>query len=203
MTHTLHRRGTKESLSKDFVVIILPVAGVNDQNLLQKQRKFLDITTKHKPVNVGDRWLGNLYTKGVTLEKIYADPKPLPVAVYDNKAAVTAVLKELKEADLGLSVVVSGVFDEVFDAAKKAGLKPHSLNMSLGIWGKTKLLPKENDLGITTMCGHCMVTPQLVKYLRRQISVGKMKPGDAAKKIAGGCICGAFNPARATQLFRQ
>jgi hypothetical protein len=95
------------------------------------------------------------------------------------------------------------VVDEVFDAAKKAGLKPHSLNMSLGIWGKTELLSNESDLGITTMCGHCMITPQLVKYLRRQIGAGKMKPDDAAKKIAGGCICGAFNPARATQLFKQ
>jgi len=89
------------------VVIILPVPGVNDPNLLQKQRKFFDITTKHKPVNVGDRWLGNLYTKGVTMEKIYADPRPLPVAVFDNKAAVAAVLKDLKAADLGLCVVAS------------------------------------------------------------------------------------------------
>jgi hypothetical protein len=50
-------------------------------------------------------------------------------------------VEELKEADLWISIDVSGIFDEVFDACKASGTEPHTVNMSLGTWRKTELLP--------------------------------------------------------------
>jgi hypothetical protein len=38
--------------------------------------------------------------------------------------------------NLGLSVTVSGLIEEIFDICKELGIKPHSINLSLGVWGK-------------------------------------------------------------------
>ena len=46
-------------------------------------------------------------------------------AQYTSREAVERVLAELKEADLGLSIVVSGIFDEVFDICRNVGAGPH------------------------------------------------------------------------------
>ncbi|MFQ6074517.1 MAG: hypothetical protein ACE5Z5_00080 [Candidatus Bathyarchaeia archaeon] len=206
MTHTLHRRGSKESLSRDYVVAIFNTPGFDPKVAGSKMHQFLDIATKHNPVNVGNhsaRTQGNVHTKGVTLKTIYADPYPTPIATFDNKEAVINVLRELKEADLGCSVIVSGVIDEVFDAAKEVGITPHSLNVSLGIWGKTELLPEETVVQINTMCGHCYVTPSLIENVVSQVRTGRTSMKEAIRRLAAQCWCGSFNPSRAAELLKK
>ena len=73
------------------------------------------------------------------------------------------VLRQLKEEDLGISITVSGIVDEVFGLANELGLQPHTVNLSLGIHGKTELLPPEETLELTTMCGHALMAKELVK----------------------------------------
>ncbi len=185
MTHTLHRRGTAESLSKDYALMMLRAMGVNDSGYLPKCQEFLRIALRHNPVNIGSEMKGNMCE--FPPEEIIAEAKGDSFVVFDNPKAVTAFLKDLKEADLGLSVVVSGIFENVDECFEKAGLKHHTANFSLGIWGKTEKLASNDILEITTMCGHAMVSANLVKAMVEEIKAGRKTPEEASKVLAPGC----------------
>ena len=116
---------------------------------------------------------------------------------------MTKVLDELREADLGISVVVSGVFDRVFDCCKGAKLTPHTVNMALGIKGRTECLPPRKTLEVVTMCGHGLVSPYLVEDLVTKVKAGKLTTKAAAEKLGVNCVCGVFYPARAADLIRE
>jgi hypothetical protein len=199
MTHTLHRRGTAESLSEDFVVLIIPAMGVNDSGHEAKLKDFLKLVLKHNPVNIGHVDQGGLDPS--QWESVMANPSKLAHAVFDNQAAVTGVLKELKEADLGLSVVVSGIFEKADECLEKAGLQHHTANFSLETWGKTEKLPGQDILEVTTMCGHAMIATDLVYAMADEVKAGSKTPEQAARVLAPQCACGIFNPARAAKLL--
>jgi hypothetical protein len=201
MTHTLHRRGTAESLSEDYVILMLKAIGINDTDYVPKLQEFLRICLRHNPVNIGCETKGSLYE--YPAEEIIADTRGDTHAVFDNPQAVSEVLKELKEADLGLSVVVSGIFDKVDECLDKAGLKHHTANFSLGIWGKTEKLPANDVLEITTMCGHAMIAANLVTAMIEEIRAGRKTPEEAARVLTPNCTCGIFNPARAAKLMAR
>ena len=139
MTHTLHRRGTAESLSKDYVLIMLRAIDINDRGYLPKVQEFLRIALRHNPVNLGSEMKGSMYE--FQPEEIIADAKGDSHVVFDNPRAVTEFLREIKEADLGLSVVLSGIFEIVDKCLEEAGLKHHTANFSLGYGGRQKNYP--------------------------------------------------------------
>jgi len=131
------------------------------------------------------------------------DPQKYCSVVFDSKASLLGALTELKEADLGHSVVVSGIFDDVFDVCSAIGTGPHTVNMSAGIWGRTDLLPERKILEITTMCGHGYVSRYLVKHLIERVKHGEIALADAAVELSKQCICNFFNPIRAAQLIEK
>jgi len=198
MTHTLHRRGTAKSLSEDYVMLTIQAVGINDDGAVPKMQEFLRIALRHNPKNIGSVSMGGMIDKP---EEVIANLEKIGHAVFDNKEAVTAVLKELKEADLGMSVVVSGIFENVDECIEKAGLKHHTANFSLGIWGRTEKLPSNDILEITTMCGHALIASNLVKAMVAEIKAGTKTPEAAAKVLMPQCACGVFNPARAAKLL--
>jgi len=198
MTHTLHRRGTKESLSEDYTVMMLQSVGINDEGHIPKIQEFLRIALRHNPKNIGSVTMGGMIDKP---EEVIANASKIGHAVFDNKEDLTAALKELKEADLGISVIVSGIFENVDECLEKAGLKHHTGNFSLGIWGKTEKLPSNDILEVTTMCGHALIAPNLVKAMVKEIKAGTKTPEEAAKVLMPNCACGVFNPARTTKLL--
>jgi len=199
MTHTLHRRGTAESLSEDYPMLCLTAMGINDDGHIPKLQEFLRIALRHDPKNMGSITKGSMFH--YKPEEVIAAARGIVHAVFDNPQAVTEVLKELKEADLGMSVVVSGIFEPVEECCKKAGLKRHTVNFSLGIWGKTEKLPPDDILEVTTMCGHGLVSANLVNSVVEEIKSGARTPEDAAKELTPHCACGIFNPARAAKLL--
>jgi len=199
MTHTLHRRGTAESLSEDYIMIMKPSIGINDSGSIPKLQEFLRIALRHDPKNIGSIAKGSMYNYKV--EEVIAGSRGNAHAVFDNPQAVTQVLRELKEADLGLSVVVSGIFESVNECCQKAGLKRHTVEFSLGIWGKTEKLPSDAILEVTTMCGHGLVSTNLVNSVVDEIKAGAKTPEDAAKELTPHCACGIFNPVRAAKLL--
>ncbi len=199
MTHTLHRRGTAESLSEDFVVLIIPAMRINSDGHEAKLKDFLNIVLKHKPVNIGHVDKGGMDPS--KWEEVIANPSKLAHAVFDNQDAVAGVLKELKEADLGLSVVVSGIFEKVDECFEQAGLQHHTANFSLETWGKTEKLPGQDILEVTTMCGHAMIATDLVHAMVDEIKAGRKTPEEGAMILAPQCACGIFNPARAAKLL--
>lgn len=201
MTHTLHRRGTVENLSEDYVILMQHAVGVNDTDYISKEQEFLRIALRHNPVNIGCDTKGNMYS--YQPEEVIADMREGgdAHAVFDNPQALTDFLKDLKEADLGLSVVVSGIFEDIDKCLEEAGLKHHTANFSLGIWGKTEKLPGDDILEITTMCGHGLISANLVKAMVEEIRAGRKTAEEAANALTQNCACGVFNPVRAAKLL--
>ena len=199
MTHSLHRIGTEESLSKDFVVASLPAMGHNDAGHAPKLEKFLRLALKHNPKNYGVGSYGNEYSHDG--EEVIQHAGGMAHAVFTSPDDVKGFLKDLKEADLGMSVITSGILDTVNKVVREAGLKRHTVNVSLGVWGNTKRLPPAEIMEVTTMCGHGMVAANLVEKLVDDIRKGVTTPEAAGKVLAAPCCCGIFNPSRAAELL--
>jgi len=123
--------------------------------------------------------------------------------VFTDRETVGRVLQELREADVGLSVVVSGIIGEVEQLCHQAGLKMHTVEFSGGIYGKTDRLPEGPVLEVTTMCGHGLISANLVKSLAEQVKKGKKTARDASIELARQCQCGVFNPRRAEKLLER
>jgi len=197
MTHTLHRRGSRQSLEHDFPMLSIKAVGYNDDGSELKLRKFLEIARRHNPVNLGST-TANMFQKPV--DEVLSGAGKVSHAVFSNTDDLVAMMKDLKEADLGMSVVVSGLVDVVDECCRKAGIQRHTVEFSLGIWGKTELLPPDDILEVTTMCGHAMIPPKLVESVVEDVRAGTMTAEAAGKALAPQCTCGIFNPVRAGQL---
>lgn len=202
MTHSLHRLGTLKNLKNDLVLIVTPAKGINDLIAIPKLCRLLEIIQKYDPVHYGDDRLGNKYmisnkeyikkTQGIT--NIHA--------VFDDKKKVHMAIKEIDDADLGLSIVLSGLFDEVKECCRGTRAEFHTVEHSLGIWGQTEKLPEEPILEITTMCGHGLISATLVKVMVDKIKRHKLSASEAANNLAKLCLCGIFNPHRSERLLK-
>ncbi|MDP2857084.1 MAG: hypothetical protein Q8P50_03805 [Bacillota bacterium] len=203
MSHTLHRRGTAQSLGRDFIVFSMSAKEINHVGSAPKLAEFLRIALSCGPVNMGDIKTGNM--QKVSPEEIISRVQDTSIvhAVFDNPGAVAKVLSLLRERDLGVSVIVSGLFDEVGKCLCAAGLEAHTVEHSLGIKGKVSKLAPPGMLQVTTMCGHGMVSANLVSKGILDIKRGRATPAQAAKTIAKPCECGVFNPARAAELLKE
>jgi hypothetical protein len=201
MTHTLHRKGTVEDLTDDFPMLTIRAKGYNNGSLW-RMKKVLEMASGYPIVNFGDIAQGSKFV--IDLETILTSPNdnlPILHMVFTSKDDVIAFMRELKEADLGISVVISGVFDEIFSCCKASGLKPHTANYSLGVFGKTEKLPESEVLEVTTMCGHSLVPAAMVRKLAHDVRAGKTSADKAAAALAKNCVCGIFNPKRAARLL--
>lgn len=205
MTHSLHRQGTVEDLKNDYAVLAMAAKGINEQGAAGKLMQFLRIASQLSPVNMGDMKTGNILQ--MSLEKLLEGVRDTSIvhAVFTDNEAVRQLLDRLQAADLGVSVVVSGLFEPVWQCCSDLGLGPgpHTVNHSLGVWGKTELLPKREILEISTMCGHGMVSFELIKDMAAQVSAGKITVQRAAQRLARPCECGIFNPLRAQRLLQR
>lgn len=200
MTNTLHRRGTPEDLRKDFVVFATPSRSISPE-LPEKMRRFTEIVLKHNPVNVGK--IENMAMRRVDPRRIDEEmrDKMALTATFDNVEAVASVVAELKEADLGIPINISGLLEEVSECCRKAGLTRHSTEQSLGIMGNIDRLPPREIVEINTMCGHGMVSFNLIKKIVEEMKLERMTPEQGAYHLAKPCECGAFNPTRARQML--
>ncbi|MFX0198703.1 MAG: hypothetical protein ACFFCW_21485 [Candidatus Hodarchaeota archaeon] len=204
MTHTLHRRGDIDSLREDYVILILQAKGVNREGGEEKIRQVWDVLSHYKGeiINFGNSKDGNSFR--TTMEALKKEAVGyIAHAVFREPETLKACLKELKDRDFGISVVISGLYQDAEKICSEIGLCPHTVEHSLGIHGKTEILPHENILEITTMCGHAMVSPNLVTHLVAEINSGKISCEEAAKEMSGMCDCGIFNHYRAEKLLRK
>jgi len=195
VTHTHHRMLERELMKKDYIIMVVPAKGFNDKGSREKLKKAFTILCKNNPVNYCNGSTGSLLMgfDFETLREAIRDGAILH-AVYKSKVDIENVIRKLKEENLGFSVVVSGLFDEMYEVARKVSIgKFHTVNLSLGVWGNKELLPESEILEITTMCGHGMISPNLVKYFLKRIAEGKISAEEAAKEIGKQCICGIFN----------
>jgi len=205
MTHTAYRLGNEESLKMDYVVLCIAARNFNHQSCAEKLRKMSEIFRKHNPVNFGDVKQGSIWREGLDFDRIVSELKDTSVihGVFTRLEDVKGAVKDLKAADLGISVVVTGLFKDVFCLAEEAGLKPHCVGISLGIFGRTEKLAPLELREVTSMCGHNMIGPHTVKDVIADVRKGKIKVEAAAKEMAESCICGLFNPIRAALLIQN
>jgi hypothetical protein len=203
MTHTLHRRGDRESLSEDYIVFTMSAKNFNEDGSAERMKKFLGILLSHHPVNYGDMVTGNCHVK--SQEEIVNNIQNTSIVhgVFTEAADVVEILRELKEADLGMSIVVTGVHDETEGACQQSGIAKHTVENSLGIFGQYKMLPADEVLQLTTMCGHGMVPANLVERMLVEVKRGKKTLQEAARELTRPCHCGIYNPVRAERLLRR
>ena len=207
MTHSNHRRGNRESLMGDWVILVRGDTGGQPD----KMRELVRIFGNHNPVGlIKRRSLPSLrfmrnWKEGLSLKDLTEDTDP-PIyvaGVYEEKKDVEGVIHDLKIAELGLSIVVSGVFEEVFDICKRVGTGPHTVNLSMGTLGKTELLPEDKILEVMTMCGHSLVGEPLISHVIDQVRKGRMTTEEAGLELGKQCVCNFFNPVRASNLIKE
>lgn len=204
MTHTLHRTGDPESLRRDIVFTYMPSKDINHKESGPKLRKFLEMCRDLGAVKIGDTRKGNEYIQGGLQNMLdNVEDRAVVQAVFDDEQKAINALKAVKSADLGLSLVVSGLFEQTGECCQKAGIKMHTVNLSLGRWGREERLVKGPALDLNTMCGHGMVVVSLIEKATKKVKAGKWTPEKAAENLFKCCICGIFNTTRAASIFMQ
>lgn len=202
MTHTIHRLGKLEDLEEDYSIIFFSARGVNRQGSQPKIQKFLELCIKNHAVNFGNMEAGSKIVLGD--ERVIEAVKDGTTvqAVFSKQEDVINILAELVDLDLGLSVIVQGLTHRVSECCEKAGVKPHTWNHSLGVWGKRELLPPPEIMEVTTMCGHGLISVGLVKQVFEDVKNGKSL-AKAVQRISTPCICGMVNPVRLEKILTR
>jgi hypothetical protein len=206
MTHSLHREGTLESLERDYVLFIYPARGFNYKGSAPKVRHLVELVYQAGPVNIIPTSLRRNMYSGVTPEEILDSITVEGTRVYSvfyDKEKLKKALRLIKEADEGISIVVSGVTDSIREIAAELGIEPHMVNLSLGIHGRTERLPPPDIREFSTMCGHGVVSPALVKDMIRRVKTGKIGAWEGSVLLAEPCTCGIYNPFRSAELLRE
>ncbi len=218
MTNTLHRYGDALSFRDDFILFCIPSAGRNDEGAVEKQKQFLRICARHHPVNIGN---GN---RGSFQPERHLDPrshwkrdlspdwegviegvsKPGTVAaVFDNKEKAQRCLREVIDADLGLSVNLSTSVGGAKEVAACCGIHRHSVEYSLGFTDPHDHLPNSQVLELSTMCGHGMVSFNMAHKMLDMVREGRRTTEQAVATLSRFCPCGVYNPARARRLLEE
>jgi len=203
MTHSLHREGSFDSLSRDYAVFIYPARGFNYSGCEPKVRRLVEIVYKTGPANmIATTLRQNLYS-GVRPEDVLSSIKEgcRVFSVFNNRDKIKDLLREFKKSDQGISIVVSGLIDKVREIAHEIGLNPHTVNLSLGIQGNTDLLPPADIRQYTTMCGHGMVAPSLVRDVIGKVKKERINSWAGSLILAKPCSCGIYNPYRSRELI--
>lgn len=205
MTHSLHREGSVESLERDYAVFIYPARGYNYKGCAPKVRHLVEIVYQVGPANMIATTLRKNMYSGVKPEEVLDSIQEgaRVFTVFNSRGKIKALLMGFKEADEGISIVVSGLIDRVRDIAAEVGLNPHTINLSLGIHGGTEQLPPDEIRQFTTMCGHAMVSPKLVEDVIRKVKTGKIDTWEGSWVLAKPCACGIYNPHRSQELLEE
>ena len=193
-----------ESLRHDYLLLVTAASGINSANSKEKLRRVLDLVWEIGPINTGSNEVGTILS-GVSVEEIKAGFTEVPRVrcVFDSGEKMREIIGRLIEMDLGISVTVSGPRAEVEKMCRDFGIKPHSANFSLDIWGRREKLPPEEILEFITMCGHGMISKALVVDTIERVKAGKMTPEEGAVRMGSPCVCGFFNPTRAIMALEK
>ncbi len=204
MTHSLHRIGDEGLLKDEFVLLSSAADGFNVEGAREKLIKIMDIAEEIGPINFGFSKVGCVHT-GVTfdyLRSIYTDRSRVR-CVFNSKDKIKKLLQRLKEENLGMSITITGLLGELQKIVKEVGITPHSVNLSLGVFGRKDLLPPREILEITTMCGHHLLSPLLVQKVIDDVKKGSLTPQDGAIELAKPCICGFVNHERVEKIIER
>lgn len=205
MTNTLHRQGSVEELKGDYVIFTTTAKDVNRKGSGAKIREFLRICQKYNPINTGSSKKGNIFQDDTDVDELIASlgDGATSAAVFTDLGSLKKVIGELIEADLGISINVSGLLDGVQECCRAGGTERHSVEQSLGFWGADDRLPERDILTMNTLCGHGLVSFNLIHKMIDHVKMRRLTPAEAAKIMGRCCECGVFNTVRAEQLLEK
>lgn len=218
MTNTLHRYGRIESFFDDYIIFAMPCKGKNDQGAVEKLRTFLRICARHRPTNMGNssfasyRPFPDLRPAIHWKRDLSPDPESVvqgvvkpctAAAVFDSGEKAEACLRNLVEADLGLSINISSSVEGAKESGERCGITRHSVEYSLGFSDPHDHLPEGQILELSTMCGHGMVSANLARKMLDFVREGRRSPEQAAGTLARFCPCGIYNPHRARRIMER
>ena len=219
MTNTLHRFGAPDTLRNDYIIFAMPARGINEEGAPEKLQRFLRMAMKHQPVNIGHALKGGLYRPSQKLTPLahwrrHDDVDPEEVvqgidacstvaAVFDEPMKLEAFLRDLRAANLGISINISGLTDEAHTCCQRAGITRHSVEYSLGFHGDLNRLPDRRVLELSTMCGHGMVSHNFAKKMIDWVKEGRRTAPQAATYMTRFCSCGIFNLTRAIRILEE
>ena len=137
MTHSLHREGPLDLLEKEYVLFVYPARGFNYDGSEPKIRRMGEMLFQQGPANLITTNLRQNMYRAVSHEQILDSIKDGTkiFCVLEERQKIKDTLAKIKEMDAGISIVVSGVIDQIREVAAEIGLDPHTINMSLGIHG--------------------------------------------------------------------
>jgi hypothetical protein len=178
---------------------------INREGSAPKIHEFLRICQKYNPINIGSSKYGSVLQEDVSFSDLIANLKDgaTSAAVFNDLGTLQKVISELIEADLGISINVSGLLEGVQDCCHKNGIERHSVEHSLGFWGANDLLPERDVLEINTLCGHGMVSFSLIRKMMEHVRIRRLTPKEAAKIMGKCCECAVFNTERAEHLLEK
>jgi len=205
MTHSLHREGTVASLENDYAVFIYPARGFNYKGCAPKVRRLVEILYQAGPANMIATTLRRNMYSNVRPEEVLASIKEgcRVFSVFNSRESIKELMARFKAADEGISIVVSGLIDRMREIAEEVGLDPHTINLSLGVHGGTDHLPPPDIRQFTTMCGHGMLSPNLVRDVIRKLKTGQVDAWEGSLLLAKPCACGIYNPQRSQELLEE
>ena len=205
MTNNMYRQGTVQDLKNDYVIIANTTRGINREGSASKIQEFMRICLRHHPVNIADLNQGSILQDDIDVQKLIpniGDGGDI-TAVFGNIDALQEVVGELIQANLGISINISGLTDEVQKCCRKSGIERHSVEHSLGFWGATDRLPEREVLEINTLCGHGMVSFNFIRKMIEYVRLRRLTIKEAARTMGKGCKCGSFNPSRAEIVLER
>ena len=218
MTNTLHRYGDAESFRDDYIIFAMPSKGHNDVGSIEKLKRFLEICVKHQPANIGAsgqssyrpsaslnptvHWNRNLDPNFDTVVD-GVNSAGTVAAVFDSREKAIRCLRDVIDADLGLSVNISTSVAGAKETGRACGIERHSVEYSLGFQDPNDHLPRSQILELATMCGHGMVSFSFAQKMIDMVREGRRTPTQAVAALTRFCPCGVFNPSRATRLIEE
>ena len=218
MTNTLHRYGSADSFRDDYIIFAMPSKGKNDDGAIGKLQTFLRICVRHQASNIGAsgrsghtpsrnldpsvHWKRNLEPD---FESVIEGVRSAGTAgaVFDSREKAVACLRDVIDADLGLSVNISTSVEGAREAGRACGIERHSVEYSLGFQDPKDHLPERRVLELATMCGHGMVSFSLAQKMIDMVREGRRTPDQAVATLTRFCPCGVFNPSRAMRLIEE
>jgi hypothetical protein len=205
MTNTLHRQGTEEELKEDYVIFATTARGITREGSAPKIQEFMRICLRHDPVNIGSSRQGNILQDDVEIHELIANlgDGAGASAVFTDLDTLQEVISELIEADLGVSINVSGLLDGVQQCCRGNGTERHSVEQSLGFWGSRDRLPEREILVFNTLCGHGLVSFNLIRKMIEHVRMRRLTSREAAKIMGKCCECAVFNTVRAEHLLEK
>jgi hypothetical protein len=218
VTNTLHRYGNADSFRDDYIIFAMPSKGNNDVGSVEKLRQFLTICVRHRPANIGASGRSSYRPSAGLNPSVHwkRDLEPdfqtvingvrsagTAGAVFDSRANAVACLREVIDADLGLSVNISTSVDGAKEVGRECGIERHSVEYSLGFQDPKHHLPRSQILELATMCGHGMVSFSFAQKMIDLVREGRRTPAQAVAALTRFCPCGVYNPSRATRLIED